>query len=102
MEVNTKCITCPTCQHKKPGRKPKYASDEERIQAKKEQTRKCVKNYYEKNKALINEKIKKYKREQTKQRKQEKLADKFLENFENSKINNKMELIQRMIKSFHV
>ena len=58
MEVNTKCITCPTYQHKKPGRKPKYASDKERIQAKREQTQKCVKNYYEKNKGLINEKLK--------------------------------------------
>ena len=102
MEVNTNCTTCPTCQHKKPGRKPKYTSDEERSQAKREQTRKCVKKYYEKNKALINEKIKKYRREKTKKRKQEKLADKFLENFENSKINNRMELIQKMIKLLHV
>ena len=102
MEVITNCNTCPTCQHKKPGRKPKYASEEERIHAKREQTRKCVNDYYEKNKGLINEKIKKYRKEQTLQRKQEKLSNKLLETFQNSKINNKMELIQKMLKSLHV
>lgn len=40
------CTTCPTCHQKKAGRKPKYTSDEERKQAKIEQTNKCIERKY--------------------------------------------------------
>ena len=48
MEAMTTCDMCPTCNHKKAGRKPKYNNDDDRKRAKQEQTNKCLQRIYEK------------------------------------------------------
>jgi len=65
MDAMTICDMCPTCNHKKAGRKLKYTNDEDRKRAKQEQTNKCLQRIYEK------------KREQAMQKKEEKEENTF-------------------------
>ena len=93
----TTCDMCPTCNHKKSGRKPKYTNDEDRKRAKQEQTNKCARNYYDAHRNLIIEKRKQI----SMQKKEEKLINLFLEKL--NKLNtNKMAIIQKVINYLHV
>ena len=95
------CAMCPTCNHKKAGRKPKYTNDVDRKKAKQEQTNKCAKNYYDINKESINERIKVQRKQISMQKKEEKLINLFLNKLNRLNID-KMDVIQRVIKYLHV
>ena len=88
---------CPTCNHKKAGRKPKYTNDDDRKRAKQEQTNKCARNYYDLHRNSIIEK----RRQISLQRKEEKLINLFLDKVNKLNIN-KMEVLQKVIKYLHV
>ena len=88
---------CPTCNHKKAGRKPKYTNDEDRKRAKQEQTNKCARNYYDVYRNSIIGKRKQI----SMQKKEEKLINLFLEKLNKLNIN-KMEVIQKVIKYVHI
>ena len=87
MEAMTTCDMCPTCNHKKAGRKPKYNNDDDRKRAKQEQTNKCLYG--------------KKKREQTIKKKEEQLINLFLGKLNKLNIN-KMAVIQKVINYLHV
>ena len=85
----TTCDMCPTCNHKKAGRKPKYTNDEDRKRAKQEQTNKCIQRIYEKKRAL------------SLQKKEEQLINLFLGKLNKLNIN-KMAVIQKVVNYLHV
>ena len=77
---------CPTCHNKKPGRRPKYNSDEERKEAQRAHVRKCLRKLYEK------------KKEETKLRRDEKMKNNILSKLEKLKTKQSVELISQAVQ----
>ena len=49
-DIDNYTSLCPACHNKKPGRRPKYNSDEERKEAQRAHVRKCLRKLYDKKK----------------------------------------------------
>jgi len=85
-DTNNGVSMCPTCHNKKPGRRPKYNSDEERKEAQRAHVRKCLRKLYEK------------KKEETKLRRDEKMKNNILSKLEKLKTKQSVELISQAVQ----
>ena len=81
---------CPTCNHKKSGRRPKYNSDEERKEAQRAHVRKCLRKLYDK------------KKEETKIRRDEKMKNEILNKLEKLKTRNAIDIISQHIQQLQL
>ena len=77
---------CPTCHNKKPGRRPKYNSDEERKGAQRAHVRKCLRKLYDK------------KKEETMLRQDEKMKNEILNKLEKLKTKHSVDLIYQTVQ----
>ena len=82
--------TSSAVQNKKTGRKPKYNSDDERKQAKREQTRRCLQKIYDK------------KREETMNKREEKIKIDILNQIEKLKFKNRVDIIEQALRQIQV
>ena len=88
MERN--CDIVPTMIKKKLGRKMKYANDDERKEAKREQTKLCLRKLYQP------------KKDDVFQKKQITLYNYLIQQFEKLATNYRIDLIEQLIKACHV
>ena len=88
--INNCTPMCPTCHNKKPGRRPKYNSDEERKEAQREHVRKCLRKLYDK------------KKEETKIRRDEKMKNDILNKLEKLKTKNSIDLISQAVQKLQI
>ena len=85
-DINNCSPVCPTCQNKKPGRRPKYNSDEERKEAQRAHVRKCLRKLYDK------------KKEETILRRDEKMKNDILIKLEKLKTKHSVDLIYQTVQ----